>query len=61
MKTNLISIILPIWRPKISELKKSINSVLSQTFSSLELIIAYKSNPETDSSFYQLINEFNDG
>jgi len=60
MITNLISTILPIWRPKISELKKSIDSVLSQTFSSFELIICYKSHPETDSSFYRLIDEYAD-
>ncbi len=60
MKTDLISTILPIWRPKISELKKAIDSVLSQTFSSLELIIAYKSHPETDSAFYHTMDEYDD-
>ena len=60
MTQNLISVILPIWKPEISDLKKSIDSVLSQTHTSFELIIAYKKNFETDESFYQLIKEYKD-
>jgi len=60
MKENLISVILPIWRPKINELKKSIDSVLSQTYPSFELIIVYRNHPETDFSFHQLIDEYDD-
>ena len=60
MTQNLISIILPIWNPKISDLKKCIDSVLSQTYSSFELIIAYKKNSETDESFHQLIKDYDD-
>jgi len=59
MKEDLISIILPIWRPKIIELKKSIDSVLSQTYSSFELIIVYRNHTETNSSFHQMIDEYN--
>jgi len=60
MKDNLISVILPIWSPKINELKKSIDSVLSQTYPSFELIIVYRNHPETDSSFHKLIDEYDD-
>ena len=60
MTQNLISVILPIWMPKILDLKKCIDSVLSQTYSFLELIIVYRNNPEMDTSFYKLIDEYSD-
>jgi len=60
MTQNFISVILPIWKPEISDLKKSIDSVLFQTYTFFELIIAYKKNSKTDASFYKLIKEYND-
>jgi len=60
MKQGLISVILPVWKPNLTQLKQCINSIVLQTYPNLELIIAYLKSPEFDNDFYNLIKEYND-
>jgi len=60
MKKDLISVIIPIWKPNFSHLKTCIDSVLAQTYSDIEIIIIYKKSPGFDESFYRLIKECED-
>jgi glycosyltransferase involved in cell wall biosynthesis len=60
MNQGLISVILPVWKPNIKYLKKSIDSLLSQTYENIEIIISYKKFPDSDQAFYSLINQYHD-
>lgn len=44
MKDNLVSVLLPVWKPKPKLLSISIKSILEQTFTNLELLIIYQKN-----------------
>jgi len=57
---DLISVVLPLWKPNTVDLKTCIDSVVSQTYSNIELIIAYKKSPEFDDAFYRLMSEYQD-
>lgn len=60
MKKNLISVVLPVWNQEMGHLKKCIDSILFQTYSELELIIVYKKSNESDTDFYNLIEQYSD-
>lgn len=60
MKLGLISVILPVWRPNIIQLKKCIDSLVNQTYSNLEVIIIYKKSNEHDEKFFKLIESYSD-
>ena len=58
MKKGLISVILPVWQPDISHLKKCLESLIAQTYSNNEIIIVYKKSPEHDKKFFELVESF---
>lgn len=60
MIKDLISVVMPVWNPDILQLKLSIESVLKQTYSELELIIIYKKNTFTDSDVKKVFDENRD-
>ena len=60
LKEGLISVIIPVRRPNISQLKECIDSVIEQTYSDLEIILVYHKEPDYDKKFYDLINSYND-
>lgn len=60
MEKNLISVIIPVWRPDLSNLTACINSVINQTYTNIEIILVYKKSAEFDNKFYSLMKNFND-
>lgn len=60
MNNDLISVIIPVWKPNITHLKECIDSVIEQTYSNLEIILIYKKEPSFDDKFYELINRYVD-
>ena len=60
MRKGLISVVLPVWRPSINQLKKCIDSLISQTYSGIEIIIVYKKSSEFDEKFFHLIKTYSD-
>ena len=60
MKKDLISVIIPVWRPNNNHLKCCINSVINQTYTNLEIILIYRSDPEFDNNFRGLMKEYSD-
>ena len=60
MKTGLISVILPVWKPVFTQLETCIDSILRQTYSNLELIIVYKKSPDFDDKFFNVISKISD-
>lgn len=60
MKNRLISVILPIWQPNLEHFKACIESVVNQSYDSLEIIIVYRKSKDSDHDFYSLMNEYND-
>ncbi len=60
LNNELISIIIPVWKPDITHLKECIDSVIVQTFSNLEIILIYKKEPNFDDKFYELISKYKD-
>lgn len=53
---GLISVILPVWKPNINELKTCLDSLIAQTYPNIEINIVYKKSSEFDDAFYLLIN-----
>jgi len=60
MKTGLISVILPVWKPNFVQLKKCIDSIVSQTYTNFEIVIIYKKSSEHDDKFFKLIEDYSD-
>jgi len=60
MKEKIISVILPVWKPKILELEKCIQSILNQTYKNLEILIIYTASETNNDEFYSFIKKFED-
>jgi len=60
MKNRLISVILPIWQPNLEHFKACIESVVNQSYDSLEIIIVYRKSKDFDHDFYSIMNEYHD-
>lgn len=56
----MISVILPVWKPNIDQLKLCVDSIVNQTYNDLEIIIIYRKTQEFDDKFYALISRYND-
>jgi len=62
MAEELISVVMPVFRPNISQLKLAVESVLDQTYHNLELIIVYKkSSNEVDNEVTKIFETKRDG
>ena len=57
---ELISVIIPVWKPHFEQLKICIESIVNQTYKNLEIIISYRNENTFDEKFFRMINEFND-
>ena len=57
---NLISVIIPIWKPKLSYLKKCIDSIINQTYTNLEIILVYRCDDSFDQEFDSFISKISD-
>lgn len=57
---ELISVIIPVWKPHFEQLKICIESIVNQTYKNLEIIISYRNENAFDEKFFRMINEFND-
>ena len=61
MFRDLISVIMPVWKPDITQLDLCIESIRNQTYSNLELIIIYKkSNIKVDSEVEKIFDKNKD-
>ncbi len=61
MRKELVSFILPVWKPDLSQLKTCLESLVNQTYSNIEIIIAYKKfSIELDKKFFDFITQFDD-
>ena len=45
---ELISVIMPVWKPNLDQFNLAVNSILSQTYSNIEFLIMYKKNIHTN-------------
>jgi len=60
MNMELISVILPVWKPNVSHLEQCIDSLIDQTYADIEIIISYKKSDQSNDEFYDLINKYKD-
>jgi len=60
LNDDLISVILPVWNPDITQLKECIDSIIEQTYPNFEIILVYQKKPECDEKFYDLMSKYND-
>lgn len=60
MNDDLISVILPVWNPDITQLKECIDSIIEQTYPNFEIILVYQKKPDCDEKFYDLMSKYND-
>jgi glycosyltransferase involved in cell wall biosynthesis len=54
---ELISVIMPVWKPNLDQFNLAVNSILSQTYSNIEFLIMYK---KSDKILDEQINEIVD-
>ncbi len=55
---ELMSVIMPVWKPNSKQFKLALNSILSQSYSNIEFLIMYKKSDDTlDQEINQIINE----
>lgn len=58
MFRDLISVVMPVWKPDVTQLDLCIESISNQTYSNLELIIIYrKSNSKVDSEVEKIFDK----
>ena len=55
----MISVILPVWKPKYNQLQKCLESIVNQTYSDLEIIVIYRKS-DNNEPFFSLLDSFND-
>jgi len=58
MNNEMISVILPIWKPNLKQLKICVDSIISQTYKNIELIIIYRPDVLFNESFYAFLEEY---
>jgi len=55
---ELISVIMPVWKPNLEQFNLAVNSILSQSYSNIEFLIIYKkSNKILDVKINEIINK----
>ena len=54
----MISVILPVWKPNLEQLKICVNSIISQTYEDIELIIIYRPDILFNEKFYKFLDEY---
>jgi len=60
MNEEVISVILPVFKPKLQDLDKCIKSILNQTYKNLEILIVYTETSGKNDEFYSFIKKFED-
>lgn len=60
MKTGKVSVIIPVWKPNLEQLKRCLDSLIKQSFGNLEVILVYRKSQHYDDSFFSLVDEYND-
>jgi len=61
MRKNFVSIVMPVFNTNPKHLFKSVDSILSQDYTEIELIVVFdKSNPDKDKVTLSLLEEFKD-
>ena len=60
LEQGLISVILPVWKPNINQIKQCLDSLINQTYRHQEIIIIYRKSNLYDKDFFALIDEYND-
>lgn len=60
MQYGKISVILPVWKPNLIQLKQCLDSIADQTYDNLEIIIIYQKSDKFDSDFQSLLSEYHD-
>ena len=58
MENELISVVLPVWKPNIEQLKKCLDSLIKQTYSKIEIIICYRESLQYNKEFFDTINKY---
>jgi len=58
LKKDLVSIIIPVWKPNFKHLKQCLDSALNQTYPDIEIILVYKEFPNYDAEFYNFIKKY---
>ena len=54
---ELISVIMPVWKPNLEQFNLAVNSILSQSYSNIEFLIMYKKNDKVlDEQINEIIN-----
>lgn len=58
---ELISVIMPVWKPNIVQFNLALNSILSQTYSNIEFLVIYKKSGEiVDDEINEIVNRNKD-
>jgi glycosyltransferase involved in cell wall biosynthesis len=60
MENELISVVLPVWKPNIEQLKECLDSLIKQTYSKIEIIICYRESLQYNKEFFDTVNEYHD-
>jgi len=60
MCSELVSMIMPVWKPNIHHLRMCIDSILRQTYENFELNIIYKKSNKFNKEFFDLISSYKD-
>jgi len=58
---ELISVIMPVWKPNVEQFNLALNSILSQTYSNIEFLVMYKkSEGIVDEQINEIVNRNKD-
>jgi len=60
IEEGLVSVIIPVWKPNISQLKECVDSVIGQTYTKFEIIVVYQKAIGFDEDFYNLMKTYSD-
>lgn len=58
MEKELISVILPVWKPDLDQLKICVDSIMLQTYKNLELLIIYRPDISYNDDFYRFLEKY---